>query len=350
MPRCPECGKLCRLSEDRCSQCSSSLSGAGSIENRLADLDSRLSARLARLGLADAVEPEFEPEPEPDGAESETMSLSPELQQFVFSGPHEPRQAYGLVVESSYTNSNRIYAQRAQASTMHVDVGDFEVNAFATDAEVLTGEGTLLQPPVIVLKRGLLHGICTAAAGMALGHTTQCHEQISAVFAATGQLILKGKGDLGVEPVVAIHQQLILPVGNALPQGEMAHVMAMAQSVRLSAYLYVFSHELGHIALAHTLGRRPNMESSRNQEREADSFASSVLSTCAYREYHFLGQMAAIAMFVWFDEACGSPDATTHPDSRERFANAFVSNSQAAREAEEHFGLSRGDFECWLPE
>lgn len=66
----------------------------------------------------------------------EVMPLIRELRQFIFSGPYQPRQAHGLVVKSSYINSNRIYAQRAQASTIHVDVEEFSVNAFATESTV----------------------------------------------------------------------------------------------------------------------------------------------------------------------------------------------------------------------
>ena len=46
-------------------------------------------------------------------------------------------------------------------------------------------------------------------------------------------------------------------------------------------------------------------------------------------------------IFAWVEHAAHAGGATSHPVARERFLNAIQSNSEAAREAAEDFGLSR---------
>lgn len=93
----------------------------------------------------------------------------------------------------------------------------------------------------------------------------------------------------------------------------------------------VLAHESGHHALGHLLSisRKINNEISRNQEREADSFASSVISSSPFGEYIFAGTLFwhyAIAM-----QADGNSDVNSdHPLSKERFENFVRANSEKA--------------------
>ena len=110
------------------------------------------------------------------------------------------------------------------------------------------------------------------------------------------------------------------------------------EKVRLRAMSYssgtiisVLAHECGHHALGHLLGfpDKQNLEIDKNQEREADSFASSVISASPFGEFIFAGTLFwhyAVAM-----QSEGDSDAKRdHPLSRERFENFVRANRDKA--------------------
>jgi len=93
----------------------------------------------------------------------------------------------------------------------------------------------------------------------------------------------------------------------------------------------IISHEIGHHALGHLMGfyEKTNLEIERNQEREADSFSSSVISSSPFGEYVFAGTLFwhyALAM-----QGDGDSDLkNSHPLSKERFENFVRANSEKA--------------------
>ena len=93
----------------------------------------------------------------------------------------------------------------------------------------------------------------------------------------------------------------------------------------------VLAHECGHNALGHLLSfsEKTNLEIDRNQEREADSFASSIISASPFGEYIFAGTLFwhyAVAM-----QGDGDSDArSNHPLSKERFENFVRANAKKA--------------------
>jgi hypothetical protein len=118
-----------------------------------------------------------------------------------------------------------------------------------------------------------------------------------------------------------------------------------AQSFAVGMMAYVIGHELGHIALGHTLCASANLEVSRNQEREADSFASSVISTCPFGEYLVTGPVVWDLVWVWCQYAGNDRMATTHPLSRERLLDFIRAN--AAQSAA--LGISEATIRDFLP-
>ena len=93
----------------------------------------------------------------------------------------------------------------------------------------------------------------------------------------------------------------------------------------------VLAHESGHHALGHLLStsERTNLEIERNQEREADSFASSVISACPFGEYIFAGTL------FWHYALAAQTDGRddlkrSHPLSKERFENFVRANAEKA--------------------
>lgn len=102
-----------------------------------------------------------------------------------------------------------------------------------------------------------------------------------------------------------------------------------AKSVAAGMVIGILAHEAGHQALGHNDKERrdDNMEISRNQEREADSFASSVISSSPFGEYIFAGTL------LWY-YALASQESNakerTHPLSKERFENLVRANPEKA--------------------
>ncbi|MBP5321657.1 MAG: hypothetical protein J6334_11780 [Kiritimatiellae bacterium] len=91
----------------------------------------------------------------------------------------------------------------------------------------------------------------------------------------------------------------------------------------------VLAHEFGHLALGHCCGPTLNDEISRNHEREADSFASSVVSASDYKETLGLGTIIwELALAVL--EAISGTEATSHPHSIERLFNFIRANPSTA--------------------
>jgi len=93
----------------------------------------------------------------------------------------------------------------------------------------------------------------------------------------------------------------------------------------------VLAHECGHHALGHLLGfsEKRNLEIDRNQEREADSFASSIISASPFGEYIFAGTLFwHYAVAVQADR--DSDAASNHPLSKERFENFVRANAEKA--------------------
>ncbi|MFG0253083.1 MAG: M48 family metalloprotease, partial [Phycisphaerales bacterium JB038] len=111
------------------------------------------------------------------------------------------------------------------------------------------------------------------------------------------------------------------------------------------------AHEAGHIALGHTLatGDLP-LEVSRNQEREADSFAASVLATSPSQEALFLGQVFTAILLTWQQYAWGDTEESTHPLAKERFENILRSHSAALKEMGKQYGLTEKFLRGLLPD
>jgi hypothetical protein len=57
-----------------------------------------------------------------------------------------------------------------------------------------------------------------------------------------------------------------------------------------------------------------------------------------------------LIMFAWRESSASTSETTTHPHSVERFYNAMKSNSAAAKEAAERFGLSADLLKQLLPD
>ena len=104
-----------------------------------------------------------------------------------------------------------------------------------------------------------------------------------------------------------------------------------AMSYSSGTIAYVIAHECGHHALGHLLGfsEKQNLEIVRNQEREADSFASSVISASPFGEYMFAGTL--FWSYALAKQTDGDSDSgRSHPLWKERFENLVRANAEKA--------------------
>lgn len=105
-----------------------------------------------------------------------------------------------------------------------------------------------------------------------------------------------------------------------------------AKSLAAGLLIGILAHEYGHLALGHLYGQSQTLEISRNQEREADSFASSVISSSPFGEYIVLGSILWELVWVWQEKSSGGKVATTHPLASERLSDLIRANPTSAAE------------------
>ena len=106
-----------------------------------------------------------------------------------------------------------------------------------------------------------------------------------------------------------------------------------ANAIAYGTIIGVLAHEFGHLALGHCngIGMYLSDEVSRNQEREADSFASSVVNLSEYRNVIGIGKIIWELALTVFQKVCRET-ATTHPLSAERLVDFVRANPSTARE------------------
>lgn len=110
--------------------------------------------------------------------------------------------------------------------------------------------------------------------------------------------------------------------------------------------LTVIAHEMGHIALSHTMREDGTYTTSRNDERMADLFAQSIIATTPFASYMILSGLFMPIMLAWLHK--GSDDnepATTHPHAKERVMNALASNDEYLAE----LGITKDNIGDFLP-
>lgn len=298
-----------------------------SLDRQLADLTGSLPTTGMRIGT-----------------ESAKAFVHPqELQGLLHADAGQLNQAAGFVFQSPFIQNNSLYRSRVAAVTFGFLAGDPTVNAFATEHPLSLSEGSRIQPPAIVFFAGLATAVRLAAAALAMHLRSRGGGLFYAdpwglpgFFRRLGETIIQSRGRLATTTAEQLLTSLVAP---ALQAGEERFV-SLARSYAAAMDMFVVAHETGHLALGHTLGQTLNYDVSRNQEREADSFASSALSTSPFREYLFLGQVFVTIVFAWADAATQHERPSTHPLSRERFMNALQANSTAAAEVAEDFGLT----------
>lgn len=92
-----------------------------------------------------------------------------------------------------------------------------------------------------------------------------------------------------------------------------AGVLPIARDIADGASLIVLAHELGHWAYGHIAGPKGSFEVSRNNERDADSFAASVVATLSSPDRALLGGVMFWCCLAKFDRQLTRGDGDEHP-------------------------------------
>ncbi|MBR4603807.1 MAG: hypothetical protein IKO43_03055 [Kiritimatiellae bacterium] len=96
--------------------------------------------------------------------------------------------------------------------------------------------------------------------------------------------------------------------------------MDLARSISSGMMIGTLAHECGHVALGHTLTPGEDVVGagiSRDQERQADSFMSSVIATSPFAQQILLGEI----LFLHVSQCVPNDGKGTHPHSKERLEN-----------------------------
>ena len=276
----------------------------------------------------------------PPSAPRRSLIHAREWEGLLIPPPEQINQSATFAFSSPHVQANPLYRARVAEITFEFLPDDPELNAFATDHPLTLADGRAIEPPAIVFLGGLAVAIRLTSAALAAhirnARAGQETWNLSKMFQELGRAILRSGGELSVDTAVEVFQQAVAP---ALPEEE--RFVSLARSYAAAMETFAVAHEAGHIALGHTLGTALNYDISCNQEREADSFASSTLSSSPFREYLFLGQVFVTILFAWVEHTAQRRTATTHPLAVERFKSAIQSNRQAAQEAATDFGLTQ---------
>lgn len=221
------------------------------------------------------------------------------------------QQQFEFVRSSPHVQGNRQYKDAMGKVQFQFDAGNDGVNAFA-DLEPGEDGG---ETPVIRCQAGA--GRFARLVSLALAaELAGCEGSVQGLLQAMtprqfAVLTAEDAGELlrktGLEEMLADD-----------------NIRAEASAIGMGMLATVLAHESGHQALGHVFGRAENLEVSRNQEREADTFASSVVSTSGYSKYMFAGMLFwHYAFALQQGRATGE---STHPLAEERLANLIQQN------------------------
>lgn len=243
----------------------------------------------------------------------------------------ELTQIFAYVLNAPHVTANRQYAQTASGTRLVIALEDPMINAYATHGQ------SGLKPEIHILGGAVSFArLCGALRASTDGNSLR---SLGSVWPSIGKAIAANKGNMPPEAA----RQLV----HDITDGRFwTNERAMRDGIASSAGMLagIFAHELGHLALGHTLASPGNLEVSRNQEREADSFASSVISTSVFCAPLVEGIILWELAWAWCESGAAGT-ATTHPLSRERLHDFIRANEKQA----EGLGITIESLSLYLP-
>ncbi|MBR0055698.1 MAG: hypothetical protein IJP66_00055 [Kiritimatiellae bacterium] len=302
------------------------------IATRMADIDNRVGGGAANPGATPTAQqaPIAQQAPPPQAQTSAasipggTRAVLPDHLKGDFDSPAlwettpaELAQLMGYVTSSPHVVGNALYAQIAPRLSFKVD-SDPTVNAYATISA---------QTPEIHMYAGAIrYANIVSAAYVSSALSDAAASALPGLISAFARFMADNRFQITPEAACAF------AAAHGLNQimGDPA-LSRRATSFAAGLIVGILAHEYGHLALGHLYGRSATLEISRNQEREADSFASSVISSSPFGDYMVMGSILWELAWVWQEKSNpGGAVATTHPLASERLENLLRANPSAA--------------------
>ncbi|MBI3097791.1 MAG: hypothetical protein HYY93_06030 [Planctomycetes bacterium] len=254
------------------------------------------------------------------------------------------RQQWEVIRNSTHVSGNPLYAARANDLNLCYDEGDPGFNAYATDHPTRLSSGRTVEPPAIVFLGGFAAAAQVAAFGFAADQLTPDDSRVRVIEAFRAVRQVLGENG-GAAPFEAASDAIAEIVPAKLLDDDRLH--EPAKTCWASICLGILAHEAGHICYGHTLREeryQPN-DVTRNQERDADSFASSVIAGLPHRRDYMIGRIVGGLLMAWCDRHGKDDRSRTHPFSCERLIDACKENAQALKD----LGLTVEDVKALLP-
>lgn len=225
------------------------------------------------------------------------------------------RQLFAYVRHSPHVTGNTQYEATAKTTDLIVNACDHTINAYAIDQSG--------NPQVHILGGAVAFARLCGALRETVGRNGL--QEFGRIWALVGKTIRDLRGALPPEHALRILQDAgggAFWKDEALIRAGLEHAAGMLT--------VIMAHELGHLALGHTLGPAANLEVSRNMEREADSFASSIISSSQMSIKPIEGMILWEVAWAWADNTTGNSHPTTHPLWRERIQDFVRANETIA--------------------
>ena len=284
----------------------------------------------------------------------EDLKISPSLRYYIQYDPDkgitpaEVKQISQFVINCPYVIRNKLYANRASGTNLlYIEENDL-VNACATDDPVVEE----IKPPAILIFGGLARAIGIISLAIAVRIQNSRKDKILIdVVRYVGKEMLKSKGLFSVYNAARVMKKTKLD--KHIKDSE---ILRLSRSYMSAMLVSIIGHELGHICLCHTLGERQSGEVSRNQEREADSFASSIISTSPFSDYLVGGTVFWWILLAWVESPANKllkdkfgkyseSFESTHPMSVDRLKDFLKANESQAKA----IGLTPETIQQYLP-
>jgi hypothetical protein len=256
---------------------------------------------------------------------------SPEWVEFLDPTSEELTGSLGLVCSSRFIRNNEFYQSTVSRLHFSFDATADELNAYACmDESIVYLRGLAVAQRVTAAVISVLdknHSVTPLSSS-----AVDC--LLTGVFDHIGKRNSWNTSD-GVEVLQSLFASRAFAAGSILPN------LSVARSIATACECYVIAHEIGHLALGHVqAGVVWPQNVQRNQEREADSFASSTLSQAPFAEYLFIGHLATLFLLLQSQRRRGEDHKSTHPDPESRLHSAYLNNPSLAAEAEKRLGIS----------
>ncbi len=226
-------------------------------------------------------------------------------------------QITAFIFNAPHVRKNPQYCEVAGKTVFSLKADDAEVNACAYQSGAAQSPQIQVYGGCVVFSR--LCGLAQAA-GRQPGLGRFCR--------GLGSMLREQGGQMNPESARQQARQLGLDRALAEPAAE-----RQASSVAAGVVAGIIAHELGHVVYGHVYSPRPTLEISRNMERDADSFAASVINSSPWGDYSVAGMIVWDVALAWNSYLHGSPAATTHPHAAERALDLVRANESQAHQA-----------------